>query len=108
MTLVEFDQTSQSPDPFALSTALSQRVRAWSSDDYPPVNGKEITSTTRELLRYWFKQDSPDFYKCQQEAMETIVYCFEILGNPIPKTLYSLLAPEELQKEMGYLKKIAR
>jgi type III restriction enzyme len=106
LTLAEFDSTSQSPDPFALSRALILKVRTWSSDDYPPVNGREITHTTRELLRYWFKHDSPDFYRCQQEAMETIVYCFEILGNPIPKEIYSLFAPEELQKEMGYLKKI--
>jgi len=106
LTLVELPPENEPPDPFALSRALIERVRSWSSEDYPAVDGREITSTTRELLHHWFRPDGSDFYDCQKEALETLIYCFEILGNRNLVELYRIFAPFELKKESRYCGKI--
>jgi len=43
-----------------------------------------------ELLTYWFEEDrdGPKFHLCQQQAIETVIYCHEILGIQNPFQLY--------------------
>jgi type III restriction enzyme len=88
-----------------LANELQAKIKQWSNSGYPSVEGKEITHITRELLNYWFNQDGSPFYPCQKEAIETLIYCFEILRNPILLDLYQLLAPQDLIDNI-YLKKI--
>lgn len=49
-----------------------------------------VTQTTAELLSYWFEEDreGAKFHLCQQQAIETIIYCHEILGVQNPYQLY--------------------
>lgn len=55
-------------------------VAAWRAAGYPGV-----TATSRRLLAFWFEDDHllPSgqpfrFYYCQQEAMETLIFLFEV------------------------------
>lgn len=58
---------------------LRKKVDAWRDNDYPGV-----TDTTRELLYYWFERDHIidgnlfKFWFCQREAIETLIYLFEV------------------------------
>src|SRR2546425_950632 len=76
-----------------LVQALQPEVKAWSDEGWPGV-----TQTTGELLSYWFMRDesSTQFYPCQREAIETAVYCHEILGTTTLRNLYDRLAPTVL------------
>ncbi|MGK7892705.1 MAG: DEAD/DEAH box helicase [Xenococcus sp. (in: cyanobacteria)] len=53
-----------------------------------------VTQTTAELLSYWFEEEKEElrFHCCQQEAIETIIYCHEILGIKNPYQLYTEFA----------------
>jgi type III restriction enzyme len=60
--------------------AIREAVKAWRANDYPGV-----TDTTRELLNWWFRNDhrTPDgrrfrYYDAQREAMETLIYVYEV------------------------------
>jgi type III restriction enzyme len=60
--------------------ALRNAVNAWREGGY-----KGITPTTRELLNYWFYSDHrlPDgtnfrYYDAQREALETLIYVYEV------------------------------
>jgi len=60
-----------------LAKALEGEVQAWVDQGWPGV-----TKTTLELFNYWFNRDEDTeerFYGCQRRAIETIVYCCEIL-----------------------------
>ncbi|MBM2815370.1 MAG: uncharacterized protein HW421_2132 [Ignavibacteria bacterium] len=59
---------------------IREAVSLWKTKNY-----KGITDTTRELLNYWFYNDHILFnrtqfkyHKAQQEAIETLIYIFEI------------------------------
>ena len=73
-----------------LVRALRPLVQAWRNNGY-----KEGTSeTTRRLLEWWFIEDHqlPDgsnfsFYPAQREAMENLVFCYEVLQA---RNLYQL------------------
>lgn len=62
-----------------LVNKLREEVDRWRDDDYPGV-----TDTTRELLYYWFFNDHKlngelfRFWFCQREAVETLIYLFEV------------------------------
>ena len=60
--------------------AIRQAVKSWREEKY-----KGITDTTRELLNFWFHTDHvlPNgqnfrFHTAQREAMETLIYIFEV------------------------------
>lgn len=68
------------PTAAYLVSKLRQVVDGWRAQDYPGVS-----DTTRRLLTYWFFEDhrSPDgkpfgYYFCQREAIETLIYCYEV------------------------------
>lgn len=61
---------------------IRKAVADWRADGY-----KGITDTTRLLLRYWFDADHrlPNggkfaYHRSQREAMETIIYVYEVAG----------------------------
>jgi type III restriction enzyme len=80
------DTWSEVPGRRVSRTLLVDQIRpamdAWRSSGWPGV-----THTTRRLLGYWFDEDhllasgEPfRFYYCQREAVETLVYLFEVQG----------------------------
>lgn len=61
--------------------AIRHAVNAWKQDNYPGV-----TRTTKELLNYWFQADHMlsngrpfRFHTAQQEAIETLIFIFEVV-----------------------------
>jgi type III restriction enzyme len=81
-----------------LAKALEGEVEGWVAQGY---NG--ATNTTLELLNYWFKRDEDTyekFYPCQQRAIETVIYCCEILKPKTLKDLFEKAAPEALYQHL--------
>jgi type III restriction enzyme len=63
-----------------LANRVRQAVDAWRTAGYP-----HASETTRRLLQFWFDEDHllPSgepfrYYFCQREAVETVVYLFEV------------------------------
>jgi type III restriction enzyme len=59
---------------------IRQEVRQWQAEGHPGV-----TPTTKKLLAWWFKNDhrTPQgstfrFYPAQRDALETLIYLFEV------------------------------
>ena len=72
----------------------SGEVKAWSDEGWHGV-----TQTTYDLLHYWFDrpEEAPEkFFPCQRRAIETIIYCHEILQARSLKELYQRVAPDAL------------
>ncbi len=68
-----------------LVNRLRTAVDAWRAKDYPGVS-----EVARRLFQYWFEEDEVSgfrFWFCQREAIETLVYVVEILGNRDVKPL---------------------
>lgn len=77
-----------------LAKALEGEVKAWADQGWPGVTG-----TTLDLFNYWFNRDEETderFYLCQRRAIETIVYCHEILQTNTLQELFERVAPEVL------------
>ena len=70
---------------------LQGEVEGWRNTGWSGV-----TQTTAELLNYWFEEDrdGPQFHRCQKQAIETIIYCHEILRIQTPYQLYQEFSPE--------------
>jgi type III restriction enzyme len=75
-----------------IPTLLKGEVEGWRNTGWAGV-----TQTTVELLSYWFEEDrdGPKFHQCQQQAIETIIYCHEILRIENPYQLYEKFAPSD-------------
>lgn len=85
-----------------LAKSIELIIEKWSADNYPPVNGKQITHITRELINYWFSEmahEGESFHSCQKRAIETIIYCYEILGIPHVEALFERFSCELLEKD---------
>ena len=91
-----------------LSKKLAELVDDWSRDDLPiDQRWPGTTQTTHELFRYWFNRDvdTPTrFHDAQRRAIETLVYCHEVMrtvdGKPIGKLvdLYEKVAPDKIDQ----------
>ena len=85
-----------------LAKAIEPVIEEWSKNNYPAVNGKEITYVTRELFKWWFSNqvhENESFHICQKRALETIIYCYEILNIPLVETLFEIFSSDLLKKE---------
>lgn len=67
---------------------LRDDVREWREAGYPGTAG-----VTRRLLEWWFERDeertatAKRFFFCQQEAVETVIYMYEVQGRrKMPET----------------------
>lgn len=67
---------------------LRDEVRDWREGGYPGTAG-----VTRRLLEWWFERDeerratAKRFFFCQQEAVETVIYLYEVQGRrKMPET----------------------
>jgi len=77
-----------------LAKALAGEAQAWADQGW-----QGVTQTTYELLAYWFnrgEEADEKFHICQQRAIETIIYCHEILGIKTLKEAFERFAPEIL------------
>jgi len=74
------------PSAIAIAQNLRRTVGEWRQSEYPGAS-----DTTRELLTYWFERshltESVDggqahfrYYFCQREAIETLIYLYEMRG----------------------------
>ena len=81
-----------------LAKALEGEVQAWVDQGWSGV-----TKTTLELFNYWFNrgEDTEErFYDSQRRAIETIVYCHEILRAKTLKDLFERISPEVLYEHL--------
>ena len=76
--------------------AIREAVKAWRAGNY-----KGITDTTRELLNFWFHTDhilpnghSFRFHTAQREAIETLIFIFEVAKVRTRKALLERYAYE--------------
>lgn len=73
--------TGRRPSTMLLVNRLRADIDKWREVGYPGA-----TEASKELLAYWFEQSHPpvfgnepfNFYFCQREAIETIIYLFEV------------------------------
>jgi len=81
-----------------LPPVLEPEVDAWSKQGWTGV-----TQTSHDLLSYWFNRDGGTqerFYFCQQRAIETVIYCHEVLCIRTLRELYERLAPKALLEHL--------
>ena len=68
------------PSSAYLVNDLRKAVYSWRAQEYP-----NVTSTTRRLLQFWFEEDHLvnrelfSFWFCQREAIETLIYVYEVM-----------------------------
>jgi len=84
---------------------LRGEVDAWARQGWR----SGVTQTTFDLLHYWF--DRPDesserFYDCQRRAIETVIYCHEVLQARSLKDLYEHVAPDALRLSKAFLDEV--
>jgi type III restriction enzyme len=87
-----------------LAESLKQEVEAWAMQGYPGV-----TQTTYHLLHYWFDRDeeaTEKLFECQRRAIETIIYCHEILQVRSLRELFEKVAPEVLFSSKAVLDEV--
>ncbi len=82
--------------------AIRAAVNEWRDRDYPGV-----TATTRALLNYWFRTDHVlrgqrrfKYHMAQREAVETLIYTFEIAQTRSLTSLYEAFIPAEYQQSI--------
>jgi len=98
------------PSRAALVPGIRSAVDQWRAQGYPGA-----TDTTRRLLQYWFQQDHKirrkdrpqefGYYFCQREAIETLIYLYEVrqlrslyeLARNFPPERPFLIRPDEDQ-----------
>ncbi|MCK4820163.1 restriction endonuclease subunit R, partial [bacterium] len=101
------------PSPIVIVQNLRRLVSEWRQNDYPGAS-----DTTRELLYHWFershlittidaKQTPFQYYFCQREAIENLIYLYEVrgirtlagmvaeFGGPLGETAALGINPEE-------------
>ncbi|MBI4377464.1 MAG: DEAD/DEAH box helicase family protein [Nitrospinae bacterium] len=89
---------NQSFSQMYLADVLKEEVEAWAKQGWHGV-----TQTTLELFNYWFKRDedaAERFHPCQQRAIETLVYCHEILQAKNLQDVFERVAPEAIYQHL--------
>src|SRR5258707_1794249 len=83
-----FEDLSSSSEKNEVVNQLRDEVREWRKQRYP---GTAIV--TRRLLEWWFERDEERkalgrrFFFCQQEAIETVIYLYEVQNRrKMPET----------------------
>jgi len=83
-----FEDLSSGSEKNEFVNQLRDEVRNWRSAGYPGTS-----MTTRRLLEWWFERDEERkslgrrFFFCQQEAVETVIYLYEVQNRrKMPET----------------------
>jgi len=84
--------------------AIRAAVKQWREGGY-----KGVTNTTRTLLNHWFYTDHrlPDgrkfmYHESQKEAIETLIYLYEVAGARRQKELLEQFAPQSDLRLLQY------
>jgi type III restriction enzyme len=92
--------TSVSGDPqLFLANELKGTVESWANTGWPG-----ITETTYQLFKYWFNREDyseEKFHICQGRAIETIVYCHEVLQVKTLQELFKEVCPNMLTSRIN-------
>ena len=90
--------------------ALRKLVSDWKNEGYPG-----ITATTRTLLNYWFSADHKlsngqlfTYLDAQREAVETLIYVYEVAKVRTRKDLLEKYAPANSQVRLPAYDEFAR
>ena len=90
--------------------SLRKLVKDWQDKSYPG-----ITDTTRTLLNYWFFADHKlsngqlfKYHAAQREAIETLIYVYEIINIRSRKDLLEQFAPATSQVRLPAYDEFAR
>lgn len=90
--------------------SLRKLVKEWQANNYPGV-----TQTTRTLLNYWFFTDHRlsngqlfKYHEAQREAIETLIYVYEIAKIRSRKDLLEQYAPSTSQVRLPAYDEFAR
>jgi type III restriction enzyme len=85
-TLIEAEMFEQIENPQV--NLWRREVKAWREEGYPGT-----AQVTRSLLAWWFERveerqaEKKRFFYCQQEAIETLIYLYEVKRHPmLPET----------------------
>ncbi len=81
-----------------LAEAIKGDIDGWVKQGW---NG--VSQTTLDLFNYWFKRDEDTaerFHPCQQRAIETLVYCHEILQAKTLQDVFERVAPEAIYQHL--------
>jgi len=81
-----------------LAKALQGDIDGWIKQGWSGVS-----QTTLDLFNYWFSRDEDSgecFYPCQKRAIETIVYCHEILKPKDLHELFERVEPDALYQHL--------
>ena len=79
---------------------IREEVEKWRDSDYSGAS-----ETTKTLLRFWFKEEhrindnSFKYYFCQREAIETLIYLFEVKKI---RTLRDLIVSYDTEQKSAY------
>ena len=95
---------NQSFSQMYLANILKDEVQAWVEQGWHGV-----TQTTLELFHYWFQRDedaTERFHPCQQRAIETLIYCHEILQAKTLQEVFERVAPEALTQHLPLQKEV--
>jgi type III restriction enzyme len=97
-------ETKEAFSQMYLAKTLEGEVQAWVNQGWSGV-----TQTTLELFNYWFNrgEDTDErFYDCQRRAIETVVYCYEILKTGNLQELFERVAPESIYQHLPLKKEV--
>ena len=79
---------------------IRNEVEKWRNSEYPGVS-----ETTKTLINFWFKEEhrirdkSFKYYFCQREAVETLIYLFEVKKI---RRLRDLIVNYDSEKKLAY------
>src|SRR5262249_55636499 len=83
-----FEGLSADTEENKFANKLGEEIKTWRQSGYP---GTAIV--TRRLLEWWFERDEERkstgqrFFFCQQEAIETVIYLYEVQNRrKLPET----------------------
>lgn len=80
---------------------LVEKIR-YSVKNFRDSNYREATETSRSLLNWWFNVDKSDgfkYYFAQQEAIETLIYLYEVVKIKENKDLLAFDSSEKMTPE---------
>ena len=79
--------------PCLLVPYIRHQVKQWREADYPGAR-----ETTRTLLKHWFDTAHPSGFRyhfAQREAVETIIFLYEVRKYCTPSSMFASLLPDE-------------
>ncbi len=97
---------------------LAKNVTARANDLCAGLEGGDapilemVSGVTRDMLVWWFSRSHMDlrdfnFHPGQRQAVLNAIYAHEVLKSPLPKDLYTELAPDDLLASAGLTKELS-